>query len=38
MREVLDGRRPPLPLLVMPSYQQAEKLETESPGQEKLFG
>lgn len=38
IRELLDGRRPQLPLLVLPTYQQAEKVEPESPGQEKLFG
>jgi DNA modification methylase len=38
IRELLDGRRPQVPLLVMPTYQQADKVEQESPGQEKLFG
>jgi DNA modification methylase len=38
IRELLDGRRPQLPLLVLPTFQQAEKVEQESPGQEKLFG
>ncbi len=38
IRELLDGRKPQVPLLVMPSYQQAERVEQESPGQEKLFG
>jgi DNA modification methylase len=38
IRELLAGRRPALPLLVLPTYQQAEKVEQESPGQEKLFG
>jgi Adenine specific DNA methylase Mod len=38
IRELLDGRKPQIPLLVMPTYQQAEKVEQESPGQEKLFG
>jgi hypothetical protein len=30
--------KPDLPLLVLPAFQQAEKVEQESPGQEKLFG
>ena len=38
IRELLDGRKPQIPLLVLPTYQQAEKVEQESPGQEKLFG
>jgi site-specific DNA-methyltransferase (adenine-specific) len=38
IRELLDGRKPQIPLLVMPTYQHAEKVEQESPGQEKLFG
>jgi len=38
IRELLDGRRPQLPLLVMPTFQQAEKVAQESPGQERLFG
>jgi site-specific DNA-methyltransferase (adenine-specific) len=36
--ELLEGRRPELPLLLMPTYQQADKVEVESPGQERLFG
>ena len=38
IRELLDGRKPQIPLLVLPTYQQAEKIDQESPGQEKLFG
>ncbi len=38
IRELLDGRKPDIPLLVLPTYQQAEKVEEVSPGQEKLFG
>jgi site-specific DNA-methyltransferase (adenine-specific) len=38
IRELLDGWKPQIPLLVMPTYQQAEKVEEEAPGQEKLFG
>ncbi len=38
IKELLDGKRPQLPLLVMPTYQQAERVQ-EAPGQEKLgFG
>ena len=36
--DLLEGRRPQLPLLLMPVYQQADKVELESPGQERLFG
>jgi hypothetical protein len=39
IRELLEEhRKPDLPLLVLPAFQQAEKVEVESPGQEKLFG
>ena len=38
IKELLDGKKPQIPLLVLPTYQQAEKLDTVSPGQEKLFG
>lgn len=38
IKDLLDGRKPEIPLLIMPTYQQAEKVEQESPGQEKLFG
>jgi hypothetical protein len=37
IRELLDGKRPQLPLLVMPTYQQAERVQ-ESPGQLGAFG
>lgn len=37
VRELLDGKRPALPLLVMPTYQQAEVVK-ESPGQIEAFG
>jgi site-specific DNA-methyltransferase (adenine-specific) len=37
IRELLDGRKPEIPLLVLPTYQQAEKVQ-ESPGQETMFG
>ena len=37
IRELLDGRKPEIPLLVLPTYQQAEKAQ-ESPGQETMFG
>ena len=32
------GRKPNLPPFVLPTYQQAERVQQESPGQEKLFG
>jgi site-specific DNA-methyltransferase (adenine-specific) len=35
VRELLEGKRPLLPLLVMPTYQQAEQVR-EAPGQERL--
>jgi len=35
--ELLEGKRPQLPLLVMPTYQQAEKVKA-SPGQIEAFG
>lgn len=38
IKELLDGRKPEIPLLVLQPYQQAERVEQESPGQEKLFG
>jgi DNA modification methylase len=39
VRELLEEhKKPELPLLLLPTYQQAEKVEPESPGQEKLFG
>jgi site-specific DNA-methyltransferase (adenine-specific) len=39
IRELLEEhRKADLPLLVLPAFQQAEKVELESPGQEKLFG
>ncbi len=37
VRELLEGKRPALPLLVMPTYQQAEVVK-ESPGQIEAFG
>jgi site-specific DNA-methyltransferase (adenine-specific) len=36
IRELLDGRKPEIPLLVLPSYEQAER-EKQSPGQTELF-
>lgn len=35
IKELLEGKRPLLPLLVMPTYQQAERVQ-EAPGQERL--
>jgi site-specific DNA-methyltransferase (adenine-specific) len=37
IKDLLDGKKPQIPLLVMPTYQQAEK-EQQSPGQQELFG
>jgi DNA modification methylase len=37
IRELLDGRKPEVPLLVLPAYQQAEP-EKASPGQVEMFG
>jgi len=37
IRELLDGRKPEIPLLVLPAYEQAER-EKESPGQVEMFG
>jgi hypothetical protein len=38
IKELLDGKKPQVPLLVLAPYQQAEKLDTVSPGQTELFG
>ncbi len=39
IRELLDGRRPSLPLLVLPTYQQAERVEKKAAEQQQeLFG
>jgi hypothetical protein len=39
IRELLDGRRPALPLLVLPTYQQAERVEKKAAEQQQeLFG
>jgi DNA modification methylase len=38
IRELLDGRRPALPLLVLPTYQQAAKVEKKAGDQQELFG
>jgi SAM-dependent methyltransferase len=38
IRELLDGRRPSLPLLVLPTYQQAERVEKKAAEQQELFG
>ena len=37
IRELLDGKKPEVPLLVLPSYQPAEKVQV-SPGQAEMFG
>jgi DNA modification methylase len=39
IRELLEeNRHPELPVLVLPAYQQAEKVEKASPGQREMFG
>ncbi|MGD0863752.1 MAG: DNA methyltransferase [Candidatus Limnocylindrales bacterium] len=39
IRELLEEHRhPELPVLVLPAYQQAEKVEKASPGQREMFG
>jgi hypothetical protein len=38
IREVLDGKRPEVPLLVLPTYQQAEKIKEPEAEQARLFG
>jgi DNA modification methylase len=39
IRELLEEHRhPELPVLVLPAYQQAEKVEKAAPGQGELFG
>jgi DNA modification methylase len=38
IRELLDGRRPSLPLLVLSTYQQAERVEKKAAEQQELFG
>jgi hypothetical protein len=37
VEELLHRRKPELPLLVLPTYQQAEKVR-QSPGQVEMFG
>ena len=37
IEDLLHGKKPELPLLVLPTYQQAEKVK-ESPGQMEAFG
>ena len=36
--ELLDGRRPSLPLLVLPTYEQAQRVERKAAEQSELFG
>lgn len=38
IRELLDGRQPTLPLLVLPTYLQAERVEKKAAEQQELFG
>lgn len=39
IRELLEeGKKPQLPLLILPTFPQAEKIEEISPGQQELFG
>jgi hypothetical protein len=38
IRELLDGKRPQLPLLVLPTYQQAEKVRPDDGQQELALG
>jgi site-specific DNA-methyltransferase (adenine-specific) len=38
IRELLDGRKPEIPLLVLPAYQQADRVDPASPGQVEMFG
>jgi DNA modification methylase len=38
IRELLDGRKAEIPLLVLPAYSQAEPVEKASPGQVEMFG
>lgn len=37
IKGLLDGKRPVLPMLVMPAYQPAERVQV-APGQEEMFG
>jgi len=37
VKDLLEGRRPTLPLLVLPTFQQAERVHV-APGQEEMFG
>jgi len=37
VKDLLEGRRPTLPLLVLPTFQQAERVQV-APGQEEMFG
>jgi DNA modification methylase len=38
IKDLLDGKKPQVPLLVLQPFQQAEKLDTVSPGQTEMFG
>jgi site-specific DNA-methyltransferase (adenine-specific) len=38
IEELLAGKRPVLPLLVLPTYQQAERVEKKAAEQQELFG
>lgn len=38
IKDLLDGKKPQVPLLVLAPYEQAEKLDTVSPGQTEMFG
>jgi hypothetical protein len=38
VRELLDGKKRDLPLLILPAFQQAQKVDQLSPGQVELFG
>jgi site-specific DNA-methyltransferase (adenine-specific) len=39
IRELLEeGKKPMLPLLVLPTFEQAERIDEVSPGQQELFG
>jgi len=39
IRELLDeGRKPQLPLLILPTYQRAERVQAKAAEQAELFG
>ena len=38
IKDLLDGKKPEIPLLVLPSYEQVDPVDQPSPGQVEMFG